>query len=233
MNIREFQNQVSKQGLARSNRWIVRVYPPSGLTSTGRALSNLLSQGGNRVNVNLPGLDAADAAVDALNNLNIDLGPVNVSKNFGIPTLGYALTNMGGKLEALNLFAATATVPGRDINNVSFKEYGEERQLGLIHTHSDVQIQYYCSEDLREKLFFEQWQDLIFNPNNKQHGYYKDYISKVDIIKYNTDWSKQEVVYTLNEAYPSNVGELSLDQGDGSILQLAITFKFRNYSITG
>jgi len=228
VNLEQFKNQVSSQGLARQNRWVCRVYPPSGLTSTGNALSNALSQGGNRINVNLPGLDAIDAGVAALNNLNLDLGPVQVGTNFAIPTLGYALTNMGSKLEALNLFCQSCSIPDRDINNSDFVEYGELRSLGVMHTYSDVALTYYCSEDLRERLFFEQWQDVIWNPRNSQHGYYSSYTSRVEIIKYSADWKRQEAAYRLVEAYPTNVGAIELSHAEG-LCELQIQFKFRKW----
>lgn len=233
MNLDKFKDQVSRQGLARSNRWVARIYPPSGLTASGTALSNALSQGGNKINLNLPGLDLADQAQQVLRNLNIDLGPIQVQNNFAIPTLGYVLTNMGSKLEALNLFTAACSLPSRDIQNVEFREYGEARYLGVQHTHSDFTITYYCSEDLRERKFFEQWQDLIFNPRTKKHAFYKDYISRMEVIKYDASWQNIQAVYRFNEVYPTNIAAMELDQNEQSVLQLQVTFKYRNYEIIG
>lgn len=234
MNIKDFHSQVNKQGLARANRWVVRVYPPTGLTATGRALSNALSQGGNRINVNLPGLDAIDAVTERIGNIGVDLGPVQIENNLAIPTLGYALTGMGEKLKAINLFTSSCTLPSRDISNEEWVEWGESRQLGVKHTHTDVSINYYCSEDLRERKFFEQWQDVVFNPATKQFGYYKDYISYIEIIKYDASWSKPTAVYRLNEAYPSNISALEMNHSENpSPLELTITFKYRNYEIIG
>lgn len=228
MNLQQFKGQVSSQGIARTNRWVCRVFPPSGLTSTGNALSNALSTGGNRFNVNLPGLDAIDAGVAALNNLNVDLGPVNVGSNFGIPTLGYALTNMGGKLEAINLFCQSCSIPSRDMTNLEFSEYGELRSLGVMHTHGDVTIGYYCSEDLRERLFFEQWQDAIWNPITYNHGYYNTYTARIEIVKYDASWQNETAIYRLDEAYPTNIGALELSHAEG-LSELSITFKYRKY----
>ena len=234
MNIKEFQGQVSKQGLAKNNRWVCTIFPPSGLTATGRALSNVLSRGGNKINVNLPGLDSLDQGVALLNNLKIDAGPIQVGSNFSIPTLGYALTGMGGKIAALNLFTSSCSIPSRDMNTQQWAEWGEMRNLGGTHTHSDVTIEYYCSEDLRERQFFEQWQDLIFNPSSKQYGYYKDYVSRIVIAKYDTSWSKKTAEYTLFEAFPSSVSAIEMtSDAAGDVMKLQVSFKYRNYEITG
>ena len=233
MKLSEFYTQVAKQGLAKNNRWICTVYPPSGLTATGRSLSNVFSKGGTRVNVNLPGFDLADTASNALTNLGVDIGSVQIQNNISIPTLGYVLTNMGDKMNALNMFTHDCQLPGREIQTAEFAEYGEKRNLGVIHTHGDLTINYHCSEDLREKLFFEQWQDLIFNPSTKQHSYYKDYISSIDITKYDSAWHKKIAVYRFNEVFPSNMTALELSSEAGEYLRISITFKYRNYEIVG
>lgn len=119
------------------------------------------------------------------------------------------------------------------MTNLEWTEYGETRKLGVMHTHGDVSIEYYCSEDLRERQFFEQWQDLIFNPKSKKHAYYKDYISRIEIAKYNSDWSKKTVVYRLNEAYPTSIAAQEMNSDAGDLLKLSITFKYRNYEISG
>lgn len=228
MNLDAFQDQVKRQGLARSNRWVIQIQPPSGLSGTNKLLSNFISSGGNRINVNLPGLDAIDRGVAALNDLNVDLGPVNVGTNFSVPTLGAVLTNQGKANEALNLFCNSCTIPSRDMSNLNWSEYGEERALGVKHQHQDVDISYYMSEDMRERAFFEDWQDLIFNSRTKQHGYYRDYVSRIDIIKYDAGWQNQTAIYRLKEVYPTTVAgtELSMETG---LAQLQVTFKMRNY----
>lgn len=228
MNLKQFQDQISKQGLARQNRWIVQVQPPSGLNGTNKLLSNFLSSGGNRINVNLPGLDTIDAGVNALNNIGVDLGGVNVGTNFSVPTLGAVLTNQGKADEALNLFCNTCSIPSRDIENLEWSYWGETRKLGVNHQHQDVDLTYYMSEDMRERAFFENWQDLIFNSRTKQHGYYKDYTSRIDIIKYDAGWQKETAKYRLHEVYPTNVGANELSHETGLAL-LNVTFKIRNY----
>lgn len=228
MQISKFTSQLNKQGIARANRWLVRIYPPSGLSATNKAISNILSKGGSDINISLPSLDAADAVVDVLNNASIDIGGVNIGANFNIPTLGYVLTNMGSKNEALSLFCQSCQLPARDLSNLEFGEYGEKRSLGVKHTHDGFTTSYLCSEDLREKLFFEQWQNIAFDPITKRHSYYNEYISRVEVFKYNASWSKVKAAYQFNECYPSNVGSLELNQ-ENTPLELTIQWKYRNY----
>jgi len=228
MNIGEFKANVSSQGLARNNRWQSIIYPPKGLTSTGNILSNLLSKGPLKTNINLPGLDSLDNAVNGINNI-LDVGNTFLGTNLEVPTLGGLLTNQRGKTEALSLFCESCQIPGRDILSTEYRDYGESRQYGIRHQHGDLTVIYYSSEDLREKRFFENWQDLIFNPSSKRHSYYQDYTSRMEIIKYNQSWSKEVAEYRFNEVYPTNVGVQELVSTEGDLLRLTITFKYHNY----
>ena len=89
-------------------------------------------------------------------------------------------------------------------------------------------MQYYCSESLAERKFFESWQDIVYSRDNVATGFYDDYISRVEVIKLNASMTKKEAHYQFNEAYCSNVAEIGLNN-EQDILKLGISFKFRNY----
>ena len=229
MQLDNFLSQVNKQGLAKGNRWIVSVYPPRGMTATGAILNNAINKGGNKLDINLPILDAADSITETIAGLGADLGGVSIGHNLNVPTLGYVLSNMSGTLDALNLFATSCSLPGRQIETIPYDVHGETRNIGVRHSHEGMSINYYCSENLREKDFFEQWQNIVFNPNNKRRGYYDDYAGTIEVKKYNTNW-KHEATYKFHECYPVGMSELGLDQEQaGAALQIAINFQFRYY----
>jgi len=225
MNIGDMKARLSSQGIARNNRWIATVFPPRGLTTAGAAISDLL---GGQVNVNVPGLDLIDSGVDAINQV-LEIPNSILNTNFDIPTLGSYLNNTRGNVESLTMFCENAQFPGRDILSSAFRIHGEQREIGIRHQHGDLTISYYCSEDLFERKFFEQWQNVIFNPFTKQHGYYDDYIGSVEISKYNQSWKKETAAYKMSEVYPTNVGVQELTSSQGDLLRLNITFKYYNY----
>lgn len=228
MNIGEMKSKLTTQGIARDNRWLCRIYPPPGLSNTNRTISNLISRGPLRVNVNLPGLDNLDAAAGQINDV-LDVANGVIGSNLQLPTIGAVLTNLNGTLNSLNLFCHQAQLPGRDIFSTEYRDYGEPRQIGIRHQHGDLTLVYYSSEDLRERSFFENWQDLIFNPKFKQHAYYKEYAGRMEISKYDQSWSKETAEYRFNEVYPTNVGVQELQSAEGDLLRLTMTFKYYNY----
>ena len=139
------------------------------------------------------------------------------------------MTNTRGVTESLNLFCNAAELPGRDILSMEYRDYGESRQIGVRHQHGDLTLVYYSAEDLRERRFFENWQDIIFNPKAKQHGYYNEYTARMEISKYNQSWSEETAEYRFNEVYPTNVGAQALQSDQGDLLRLTMTFKYHNY----
>lgn len=229
MSLQDFQSRVfGDNGLARANKWVVTLYPPRGITATGNVLGNLLS-GGNKVAVNLPVFDAVDNAIDQLNNLNIDLGGINIGTNFAIPTLGYALGNLNDRDRTLNLFCSGVTTPSRDVDNFTWKEYGEVRHHGFNHLYGNLELEYYCSNDLREKKFFEQWTDLIYNNTSGAVAYYEDYITRVDVAQYDWQFRRKTAEYRFFEAWPASVSGFTYSHENGELLKLNISMKFRNY----
>ena len=68
MALQEFRANIAKRGLARSSKWLVRVFPPRGVTASGGALGRLL---GGSFDINLPILDALDETVGVLNDIDI------------------------------------------------------------------------------------------------------------------------------------------------------------------
>ena len=227
--LQEFKTQMmSKTGIARSSKWVCQIFPPRGMTALGKQIGNLLG-GGNKVEVNLPIFGALDRAQQQINNLNVNLGNVNVGFNPEIPPLGYSLSNMGDEVQAINLFCAGVEIPARDLQEIEYNTGGEIRSVAFMHSHDNLTVDYYCTEAMSERDFFERWQDIVYNRDDVSVGYYDDYISRLDVIKYNAGFSEITAKYRFNEVYPTNVGAIALDNEADTILKLSIQFKYRNY----
>ena len=212
MNIGEFQSQVSKAGLARANRWTIEITPPKGLSAIGASLINVRNGGF----ANYPVLG------------DIDLGDV-INANVNISTaLGDIQLGIGSALGRLELFCNTCQIPSRDMSNFEATMYGEKRSFATKHTHDGINCTFYCSEDMRERRFFENWQNLIFDPVTKKSNYYANYIGEVTVKKWDVAWKDITAIYRFKEAYPTNIGANELSQ-DGALVELGITWNFRNY----
>ena len=228
MNLDRFKSQVAKNGLAKNTRWECSVFPPSGLSDIGSIFN--FSAGPFDILANLPGIDILDNAVEEINNINLDLGNVIIDSNLELPALGYKISNIGSSLQQINFYCNMCSIPERDIQNSEWREFGESRQLAVVHTHGKgLSVSYYCSEDLRERLFFEQWQDLIFDSKSKRRSYYEEYTGSMEVTKYDSSWKNKTAVYRFKEVYPTNIASQTLQFEATSLLRLDINFKYRNY----
>ena len=214
MNISEFQNQVSKNGLARGNRFLLEISPPQGLSAVGSSLLAQRQGGGAAYPVFNPNIGLEDI---------IDVG-LNISTGFGDIQIG-----IGGALQKLELFCKSCQIPSRDLLNFDFEYYGEKRQGVNGHAHEGINCSFYSSEDLRERKFFENWQNLIFDPATKKNSYYDNYVGEVVVKKMDTNWKYATAIYKLKEAYPTNVGSMELSMENGDFVETTMTWNYRYY----
>lgn len=213
MKITEFQSQISRQGIARQDRWTIEINPPSGLSKIGASLINFKKGGLLNFTPELGDIDFEDV-------INAD---INIATPFGNLELG-----VGKTLERIELYATTCQLPARDMSNFEATMYGEARTFATKSVHSGVNATFYLSEDMRERRFFENWQNLIFDPVTKKNSYYNHYVGDIVIKKWDHGWNKITAIYKFKEAYPTNVGANELNHNH-AFMELGVTFNYRHY----
>ena len=146
----------------------------------------------------------------------------------------YLTAQMAFRIEATEL-------PGRSVQTIDDRYHGVVRKIGYNAQYMEIGIGVICSEDLREKEFFDVWQDIIVGThrsgglearydNQFNVGYYDDYICSVDIIQFNRQ--TQNPIYTikLEEAYPLSVSPMAVSWSDSEIHKLSVQFAYRYYT---
>lgn len=131
------------------------------------------------------------------------------------------------------------TLPGRTLATTEFRYATDPvRQAAYAASYPDVSMNFIMSEDEREKIYFEEWQDDIIgnhrrndiqlDPFRHSVGFYNDYVGNVKVKRLN---EKGDIVRrtTLVEAYPSVIGDINLDWGEDGYILLPVTFTYRNY----
>ena len=145
-------------------------------------------------------------------------------------------------LTAQMAFRIEATeLPGRSIQTVDYRDHGAMRKIGYNAQYMDLGITVICSEDLREKEFFDTWQDIIIGnhrsggrearyDNQFNAGYYDDYICSIDIIQFNRQTQNPVYEIRLQEAYPLQIAPLAVSWSDSEIHKLSVNFAYRYYT---
>ena len=131
--------------------------------------------------------------------------------------------------------AETAELPGRTLSTNEYRIYGPIRKIPYASTYTDTSITILSSKDLAEKVYFEEWQNLIHNHKADDRGgqynlgYYNDYIKDVIITTFDESGG-QTSEHTFNEAYPIGIAPIGLSWGSDELIKLQITFAYRDYS---
>jgi hypothetical protein len=180
-------------------------------------------------------------------NMLSSLNKTGVAKtsHFEVQITGYGTS---GEEEGLMGRADTAEIPGRSLMTAEhkFSNYGPMNKVPYGgQTYTDTTISFIMSEDMREKEYFEIWQNRIVNTGAFEVGstqgdlygyvqskfnphYFDDYLGTVIIRQYGSAGSLNSI-YTLNEAYPIMIAPISMSWGTEDLAKLSVTFAYRNY----
>ena len=134
----------------------------------------------------------------------------------------------------LSLYCSGISLAGRTMTTDIVKEYGQARQITYGHTYVELTTTFMCSEDLREKTFFDKWMNKIIQTPGvvtNQTGaydiaYYDEYIGGIDVTLADDNLTPR---YTIRyfEAYPKTVSPLELAYGtNNTLLNLQITWNY-------
>lgn len=139
---------------------------------------------------------------------------------------------------SLRFRVESAEFPGRSIQTTNYKSfgYGLTSKVGYDVVYPDVSFTMLCGADLGEKSFFHAWQSAIVGNHSRQDdirrhqslGYYKDYVSSVGIIQYDTT-GRPTYGLALAEAYPIIVNSLPLTWGSEELHRLTVQFTYKHF----
>jgi hypothetical protein len=133
-----------------------------------------------------------------------------------------------GTVRKTGLRCESISFPGRNLDTTPDTNiYGPTREIVSGFSFAEISATFVCSSDMREKLFFETWQRLAFDPQTWALGYYDDYVGAVDIHQLDEQDNKRYGVQ-LMEAFPKTIAEQSLAYGSNDTLhRINVTFSYR------
>jgi len=141
--------------------------------------------------------------------------------------------------------ADSCELPGRTIQTTDYKfsNYGPMSKLAYGQQYSDSSVSFIMSEDLREKEYFELWQDSMVNTGAFEVGggqpnrstskfnarYFDNYAGTIIIRQYATAGDLRSI-HTLKECYPIIINPISMTWGEDNLVRMSVTFAFRYYT---
>jgi len=141
-------------------------------------------------------------------------------------------TVTGQDKREISLRCETVTLPGRNLSTTPDTNiHGPLKEIVNNVNYADsATMVFQASADLRERVFFEKWQYLAFNPKTWNVGYYNDYIGRVDI--YLLDRAGQRKYgLRLEECFPKSIAQTDLSYASNNeIIKLSIDMNFRYWT---
>lgn len=132
------------------------------------------------------------------------------------------------------------TMPSRDINSTAVQIYGPAREIPYSYSFpGNIECTFYGDKFLRQRIFFEEWQKLIYDLGTHDMNFYDDYIGTMDILQlgaFESNDDRDRVTYAvrLYEVYPQTIGSMEYEYGaNDQGVSVPITFNFRSwYNLT-
>ena len=116
----------------------------------------------------------------------------------------------GGNTEALYMMCESIAFPGQNmVSSSDTLRFGPLREVINGVSYGPINASFICSPDMREKRFFERWQEQTMDLTTWEPKYYSDYIGGMKIYQLDKDNAATYVV-ELFEVYPKTITEQSL-----------------------
>lgn len=127
-----------------------------------------------------------------------------------------------------------AELPGRTLATTDDAVGGgTAMKLPYDVTYNDIQISIICSEDMKERIFFEDWIDRIvgrgYTSNAGLLAYYSDYAQGVSLMVRQLDSDgKMLLAYQLEDCYPIAVSPMNATWEETNTYQrFTVTMAYR------
>lgn len=169
-----------------------------------------------------------------------------------------ALTKIGGLdvMRDLVFLCENAEFPGRTIVTSDVRYYGPVFKFPFQTSYNEVNFTFICRDGFYEKGLMDSWMEIINPVRTYDFAYKTDYATRIDIFQFsefgetvtraNSPTAEEAAagmtstrtgkllkpIYqtTLENAFPINIGAMTLNWGDDQYHRLTVTFCFdRHY----
>ena len=164
------------------------------------------------------------------------------NSNVGPAIAKQGINDVGGQelARTVGMMCESIEMPERSVKTEDSITYGPKRQMPIGYNFpGTVELSVYGDKFLRQRMFFESWQKMIFDIDSHNMNYYDEYTGSVDIMQlgsFQSDNDRDRVTYMvrLYECYPSTIGSYDYSYNSvNEIVKLPITLTYRNWRNLG
>ena len=157
---------------------------------------------------------------------------VGAYKDFARGYLFYAkVTGKGGTFDNKHPYLVNATtLPAQSIEPITTNWQGNEYKIGGVNAFSEFSITFKSDTENKLRTAFLEWAKLIHDPVTNIHGKPQDYFGQVDLTQLDVE-GKPVMSYSLINAWPSGVAEMTLDYSSKEISTFDVTFTYQYHVV--
>ena len=124
--------------------------------------------------------------------------------------------------------------PGRDLETSQDTNiYGPTREVVQGFSFGQITGTFVCGSEMREKLFFENWQRLSYNPETWTMEYYNDYVGNIKIFQLD-EQDRRRYGVNLVECFPKTISAQPIAYGSVNQVQtVQVSFSYRYWEQMG
>ena len=205
----------SAEGYARPSRYAIRLFPPSNLRKLVEQQNATTTRGGTNFDAEM---------------YNDTLSQVEAYTARGIQNLNQTIGRQ------VNIHCDTVTMPGRDLLQQEV-QYGSDVKRQMVQTHTyegNISATFYADKYMRERQFFEMWQNLCVDPISHTANYYDSYVGKMHIYQLGSDSevNRDMPTYAIEalDVYPATIGAVEYDYSKSNeIAKVTIGFAYKQW----
>lgn len=124
------------------------------------------------------------------------------------------------------LFCDSAQLPGANFSTTQNRTFGEFREVPYEKLYDQVSMTFYVDNKMSVKEFFDDWQNVIYNPATRTFGYYKDYVTDLTVLVQDINDNTCYAV-TLFECYPKTISNIQLDAASKDVMKVTVGFQYK------
>lgn len=131
---------------------------------------------------------------------------------------------------SLSLFCNSVSIAGVNIASEPVKLFGENIEVPYDRNFSGATFTFLVASDLLERKIFDDWFNLIQNPTSRVFSYMDEFKAKeviVEVLDLDDNPKYQIVLY---DAFPKNIGALTLSSENNSVMSFDVTMDYRYYT---
>lgn len=129
-------------------------------------------------------------------------------------------------LNNILLFCDSVQIPGINYSTVQNRSFGEFREVPYEKLFEAINMTFYVDASMHVKTLFDNWINMIQNPETRTFNYYKEYTSEMSIEVQDTiNRTRYEI--KLFECYPKTIAAIQLDNSSKELMKLSVTLQYK------